>query len=367
MDILIVEDEANIALDLESKLKEMNYNVVGITDNYEEALRLAREIKISLALLDINIVGEKTGVEIAHIFREKFNIPCIFLPTFSNNLIINKANELSAYKNIVKPYSQKDISSAFEIAKNLFTYDPVIAERNSELEKLVAERTKDLIKINQRLEEEMEYTLKLQGDVLEATNLERKRITQELHDGISQKLTASKYALIAMAKSLQLEVEWNNLFQEVILMIEESMHEIRNISHQLIPTEVAKSGLPSVLKAMFNRLNQLKIVQANLIMGDDFPTINISLESAIYRIIQELVNNTIKHADATTINLVCLQKHRQIIFIYRDNGKGFDMAKKYKQGIGLKNIYDRALSIGAKLKAKSVLDEGTTYKLIIKT
>lgn len=366
MEILIVEDEAIVALDLESKLESMDYKVVGTTDNYDEAVKLASEIKISLALCDINIIGEKSGIDIARVFRDEFNIPCIFLTAFSNDFIINKAKEVGAYGYILKPYSKKDVFSAIEIAENRFNQDQLIIKKNLELEDLVAERTKDLIKVNQRLEEEMDYTLKLQGDVQNATNKERKRIAQELHDGISQKLTASKFALGAIAKSVQLEGEWNDLFQEVVSMIEESMREIRSISHQLTPSEIAKSGLSNVLQGMFDRLNHLKIIQANLTITKDLPALGLSVESAIYRIIQELINNTIKHAGASAINLECDQTQGNLIFTYNDNGKGFNPNLESNKGIGLTNMYDRALSIGAQFEHKLKHGKGTTYVLTIK-
>ena len=113
--ILITEDEVIIAEDIAACLEELGYEVCAI-DSGIDTIAMVRETKPDLVLLDINIKGERDGIEIANIIKEEFGIPFIFLTAYADEKTIDRAKTTEPYGFIVKPFDEKDLRSAIEIA-----------------------------------------------------------------------------------------------------------------------------------------------------------------------------------------------------------------------------------------------------------
>ncbi|MDR3415559.1 MAG: PAS domain S-box protein [Nevskia sp.] len=114
--ILIVEDEAVIALDLREKLEELGYTVVGQADTGEKALRLAREKKPDLVLMDIRIKGTVDGIDTATVIHRDLRIPVVFMTSFSDGETVRRAALASPYGYLTKPYKIKDLRAALKVA-----------------------------------------------------------------------------------------------------------------------------------------------------------------------------------------------------------------------------------------------------------
>ncbi|MDP2386975.1 MAG: LytTR family transcriptional regulator DNA-binding domain-containing protein [Bacteroidota bacterium] len=124
--IVIVEDEFSIALDIEMRLKKMDYNVIGSTDNADSAYVLVEEESPDLVLMDIHLKGEKSGIEAAkHLFNE-LNIPIVFLTAQKDAKTFNEALEAEPYGYILKPFQDVDLKNAIELA---------LRKHNTDLEK----------------------------------------------------------------------------------------------------------------------------------------------------------------------------------------------------------------------------------------
>ena len=113
--ILITEDEVIIAEDIAACLEELGYEVCAI-DSGIDTIAMVRETKPDLVLLDINIKGERDGIETATIIKEEFGIPFIFLTAYADEKTIDRAKTTEPYGFIVKPFDEKDLRSAIEIA-----------------------------------------------------------------------------------------------------------------------------------------------------------------------------------------------------------------------------------------------------------
>ncbi len=122
INVLIVEDEFTIALDIEQRLNKMGYNSVGIASNYNEATSLLLENdNINIALLDINLGSEKSGIDLGKLILEKFDIPIIFLTAYSDDATFEKAEkEAQPMGYIIKPFKDADINHAIKIALKRF-------------------------------------------------------------------------------------------------------------------------------------------------------------------------------------------------------------------------------------------------------
>jgi two-component system, NarL family, sensor kinase len=181
--------------------------------------------------------------------------------------------------------------------------------------------------------------------VVESEQKERMRIARELHDGIGQKLTVLK--LYASA-----EPEKNS---KQLQLLDNTIQEVREISHKMIP-EILSLGLMSALKDLCYKINDGGMIQCQFTCEEAVKTIQLApdIELSIYRIVQEVLNNMLKHAEANVIQVVLKSNDQKLHIHISDNGKGFDVNKiKQSSGIGWSNIFTRARIINAEIDVNS--------------
>ena len=114
--ILIVEDEAVIALNLQQTLIKMGYNVIGISYSGKDAVDKARRLVPDLILMDIRLPGKMDGIRVADIVKSELDIPVIFLTAFSEDKIIERAKKVEPFGYILKPIQEREIKAAVEVA-----------------------------------------------------------------------------------------------------------------------------------------------------------------------------------------------------------------------------------------------------------
>jgi DNA-binding NarL/FixJ family response regulator len=118
--ILIIEDELLIAQDLSYLLEDLGFNCVGIAKNYERAMFLFNTNDVHLVLCDINIDGEKDGIETVLELNSIKKIPIIYLSAYSDQELINRITDSSTYGYLVKPYNERSLEVAINVAINKF-------------------------------------------------------------------------------------------------------------------------------------------------------------------------------------------------------------------------------------------------------
>jgi DNA-binding LytR/AlgR family response regulator len=114
--ILITEDESIVRKDIEKSLKKMGYNVVGYADTGERAVELARELKPDLAIMDIKLKGEMTGIEAAQAIKRDQDIPVIYLTSHSDEATLAKAKISEPHGYVLKPFKEVDLHTSIEMA-----------------------------------------------------------------------------------------------------------------------------------------------------------------------------------------------------------------------------------------------------------
>ena len=114
--LLVVEDEAIVAADLEDRLNRMGYNVVGIAESGEEAIQKSRDLKPDLVFMDIMLKGEMDGIEAAAVMREGQSVPVIFLTANSNDTIINRAKVSEPFAYLLKPFDERHLKINIEMS-----------------------------------------------------------------------------------------------------------------------------------------------------------------------------------------------------------------------------------------------------------
>lgn len=210
--------------------------------------------------------------------------------------------------------------------------------------------------------------LKQQHDItklhalIEGEEKERSRLAQELHDGINGDLSSIKYQLSSI-NSDEISTDLKSVFEKSIAMIDYSCQQVRNISHNLSPMTIRDFGLITSIKNYCSKLESIHPITINCQNFGNEITLPNNIETVIYRIVQELVNNIIKHAKATYA-MVQINTHDDTMFItVEDNGIGFQNSSN-NVGIGLKNIASRIAFLNAHLEEEHH-DNGTTFTIQI--
>lgn len=197
--------------------------------------------------------------------------------------------------------------------------------------------------------------------VIDAEEHERKRIGADLHDGVGQLFSAVKMNLNGLFERITLQREEDRFLAEnTLALVDESCKEVRVISHQMMPNMLLRSGIASDLNSFIEKIDadSLKIRLETTGFKDRLES---NVETMLYRIIQETINNVIKHAQATQLDIILKRDAREITAVIKDNGIGFDTGKTGTfEGIGLKNILTRIEYLRGTIEYDSAPGKGTT-------
>ncbi len=214
--ILVVEDEAVIALRLQRRLVEMGYDVPDIAYSGEEAVDKAGHLRLDLVLMDVMIPGKIDGIEAAKIMKTQFDIPIIFLTAYSGDKIIENAKQAEPFGYILKPFQDREIKAAVEVALYKKKMEEKLHKAHAELERQVKKRTEELnhaFKIIKRSEKELIQRKtaleKLNKELLQsnqalsvlARNIDKEKDSMEKR--ISQEITAK---IMPIVKGLRKDV-----------------------------------------------------------------------------------------------------------------------------------------------------------------
>ncbi len=202
--------------------------------------------------------------------------------------------------------------------------------------------------------------------IIDAEERERKRIAGELHDGVGQLFTTVKMNLeILVERYINKQPDANILAEKTIALVDESCTEVRSIAHQMMPNALIKSGLVTALRDFINKIPAEKLKISMETKGIE-RGLETTTETVLYRVIQESVNNVIKHAQATQLDILLLCDEKEITVSIEDNGKGFKMNDKTKfTGIGIKNMINRVEYLKGTVDISSAPGKGTLVAIYI--
>lgn len=189
---------------------------------------------------------------------------------------------------------------------------------------------------------------------------ERKRVAKDLHDGIGVLLTSVKLRL----SNFEDKVEDKKAYQNSLEQIDNACTEVRRISHNMVPASLTKLGLE---EATLDLLDNVRAA-TNLEIKEDIRVeegiIQEGKEVLIYRIIQEMINNCLKYAEAKSLSLILKMNSNNLSLVYQDDGKGFNK-NDVKEGLGLRSISSRVDILRGKIQIISSPGEGTRFDINI--
>lgn len=221
----------------------------------------------------------------------------------------------------------------------------------------------------QRITElETEKQLAATEAVLKGEERERSRLAKDLHDGLGGMLSGIKYAFQTMKGNLVMTPENHQAFERSMDMLDSSIKEMRRVAHNMMPEALVKFGLDTALRDFCNDINQTGVLKLSYhSSGIEQIVIDQTTAITIYRIVQELLNNTIKHAGAASAIVQIEQAEGIITLTVEDDGRGFDpVILQQSKGIGWSNIQSRVEFLKGKLDVKSTAGKGTSVLIELK-
>jgi len=206
-----------------------------------------------------------------------------------------------------------------------------------------------------------QYELDLLNAKLESQQQTMQHIGREIHDNVGQKLTlASIYAKQSEGKGIE---QQGYKLREIGIIIDESLSELRQLSKSLTNPDALQASLSELLSEEAKRINEAGVCFVSLSGNAINAILPPAEKNIIYRILQEFIQNSLKHADCRRVNLSIDQTGEEFRIQASDDGKGFDTSL-ISVGIGLQNMERRAAQINVDLALESILGKGTS--LLIK-
>ena len=200
--------------------------------------------------------------------------------------------------------------------------------------------------------------------IVNTQEAERKRFAKDIHDSLGQQLSAIKFYIGASVSNTVDEYQKKLLTKANEAMVA-TLADMRNICFNLMPKTLENFGLATSIKELCKQTEVNEKLTLKLKAADNFPLLNKQLEISLYRVVQEFINNALKHSGASKINIDLFQKDTVIITL-KDNGKGFNVAEALKKdGMGLKNVQSRIQPYNGKVFIYSTPGKGTQYKITI--
>lgn len=193
---------------------------------------------------------------------------------------------------------------------------------------------------------EKNYTRMLLDTALNSEETERRRIAQDLHDDIGTMLSLTKLSLNQLSKIIgEAGEKEDQIMRKSQSLVEETILHVRRITRDLVPTTLERFGLAEAIEEFVHKLEENSQVKLSFRCNvEEFPRLGQKTELTIYRIMQELVNNSIKHANGTKIDIDLQMNNKIIGLIVADNGVGFDpetIKENNLAGLGLLGIESR--------------------------
>lgn len=219
----------------------------------------------------------------------------------------------------------------------------------------------------QRIRElEKDRQLVAVDSLLKGQEDERSRLAKDLHDGLGGLLSGVKFSLSNMKDNLIITPDNMAVFERSLDMIDTSIRELRRVAHNMMPEMLVKFGLDEALKEYCNSLNATKLIAVKYQSFGMDARLDSSKEIIVYRIVQELLNNILKHAAASETLVQLVKEESRLSIVVEDNGKGFDPALlENNKGAGWTSIRSRVDYLQGHLDINSETGKGTSVTIDI--
>ncbi|PTN09593.1 signal transduction histidine kinase [Mangrovibacterium marinum] len=228
-----------------------------------------------------------------------------------------------------------------------------------------------IFKYMKRVEDSRRLTEKMfLNAIIQTEEKERKRFAKDLHDGLGPLLSTVKMSISTLAQ-LEHDKSSKQIVENTEMVINEAIKSLKEVSDNLSPHVLNNFGLSRAVRNFTNKINATKVLQIRLKSNLGDIRLENNTEVVLYRVICELINNTIKHAKAKKIDIDLNIEQKNITIVYKDDGKGFEMDKLLNQpnnsGMGFSNIFSRINSLKGEINVDSHPGKGTLVNIKVGT
>jgi signal transduction histidine kinase len=208
-----------------------------------------------------------------------------------------------------------------------------------------------------------------QNQLIEAAvrseEIERHRIAEQLHDEVGAILSSSKLHIQGI-KAENLDERDKQLHAKGKELLDEGIQKVRGISHNLHSNILKEFGLNEAIQHFVNKLIKGTLINSTIVLDENYTTQNPENDMSIYRMVQELINNILKHANAKEINITSSYVNNQLIITISHDGSGlsqqqFEEFRYKKEGLGLKNIQNRVILLRGKIEFTKALNSNSIF------
>jgi two-component system, NarL family, sensor kinase len=236
----------------------------------------------------------------------------------------------------------------------------IVVYRNNTKRVVLAKKQ---LELNEARIKELEQAAQLAAleSIIQGEELERKRVAQDLHDGVGSLLSGVKLSLSAMKGNVVISEELAQTFERSIAQLDNAIAEMRRVAYNMMPEALARLGLVEAVKLYCTDIAKSTGFSIHFEYKNLGTTIPSSQEIVVFRIIQELVNNAVKHSSGSSIIVQLSSTTEGFILEVEDNGKG--MKETTSNGIGLQNLKNRVHYLKGKLDIRS--EEGKGVSVLI--
>ena len=219
---------------------------------------------------------------------------------------------------------------------------------------------KKIVKIAvEKKNQELHYQKEILQSVIQTQEEERMRIAQDLHDDISSKLNIVSLNTHLLKTPNLSEAEFAEITNNIVSLTKKALENSRRIAHDLLPPVFEKFGLHAAIEELVLEFSTAKNVQINYENELEFSALEVNNQLHIFRILQELLNNSMRHGKATSISITFVSKNHQNTCVYTDNGVGFNTnSENKKRGIGMQNIESRVNFLRGNINVQSEINKG---------
>jgi signal transduction histidine kinase len=239
----------------------------------------------------------------------------------------------------------------------------ILIRRSLHQKRIIAEKDAALQreKVNQLQQEKQLITLQ---SMMEGQEQERRRLARDLHDGLGGLLSSVKHRF-SNIQGKHTDLVESREYQEAIQLLDNTSSEARKIAHNLMPEALVKFGLKDALEDFCHNVGEVQKFHIDLQFYGMEERLQSNLEISIYRIVQELMNNIIKHANASEVIVQLVKNEDMVHLTVEDDGVGFNPSRIRRDSAGLNNIRSRVKYLRGNLEMETAPGKGTTYTIVI--
>jgi signal transduction histidine kinase len=364
---LVIEDSADDAMLLEIELQRAGCDPVCHRVETPAALTAALERQSwDLVLADYHL-PHFDGLAALAIVKEKgLDLPFIIVSGYITEETAVAAMKAGAHDFVMKdklarlgPAVERELRDA-EVRRERRRAEEALRRAHDELEMRVQQRTADLKTANARLRTAIAERRRLEEELLEITEKERRRIGLDLHDDLGQQLSG----LALMTKGLELKLAKRRAREasdaaKIHSLVQQAMNHARRLARDLATLELKGDDLPAAFDGLARHAAELFKISCRFKAEGNLPSLEANIASQLYKIAQEAVTNAIKHAKAKAVGISLANGAGEIILTIHNDGLPFPNLKGPSTGMGLRIMNYRASLIGASLEVKGGGPHGT--------